>query len=122
MLRRISKKEKPSTTARNRRKRKIRAKLSGTAECPRLTVFRSNTAMYAQLIDDEAGKTIASASTATLKELKNTVEGAKGLGAAIAKLGQEKSVSKAVYDRSGYLYHGKIKAIADGAREAGLKI
>ncbi len=84
MLRRISKKERPSTTARNRRKCKIRSKLSGTAECPRLTVFRSNTAMYAQLIDDEGGKTLGSASTVTLKKLKNTVEGAKGLGAAIA--------------------------------------
>lgn len=122
MLRRISKKEKPSTTSRNRRKRKIRAKLSGTAQCPRLTVFRSNTAMYAQLVDDEAGKTIVSVSTATLKDLKNTVEGAKGLGTAMAKLCKEKSIDKAVYDRNGYLYHGKIKAIADGAREAGLKI
>lgn len=121
-MRRVSKKEKPSTTARNRRKRKIRAKLSGTGTCPRLTVFRSNTAIYAQMIDDQSGKTIGSVSTASLKDVKNTVDGAKAVGKAVADILKQKSISNAVFDRNGYLYHGKIKALAEGAREGGLKI
>ncbi len=108
---------------RYKRKKRIRSRLAGTSDKPRLSVFKSNTNLYVQLVDDEAGKTIASASTqekANRGSVKNTIEGAKHLGQLIAKRAAEKKISRIVFDRSGYIYHGKIKALADAAREAGL--
>jgi large subunit ribosomal protein L18 len=103
-------------------KKRIRAKLEGTAERPRLVVFRSNSNVYAQLVDDAKGHTIAAAST-TEKELaksKANIEGSKLVGSLVAKRALAKGVKDVVFDRGGYLYHGKIKALADAAREAGL--
>ena len=104
---------------------KIRNRFSGTAECPRLAVFRSNNHMYAQVIDDTVGKTLVSASTLQ-KDVKanlektNNVEAAAYLGKVIAERALEKGVKDVVFDRGGFVYHGKIKALADAAREAGL--
>ena len=107
-----------------KRKTRIRAKIEGTGKLPRLSVFRSNAGIYAQLIDDVKGVTLASASTKddglTIKS-KGGVEGAKAVGQLIAKKAVTKGISSVVFDRSGYLYHGRIKALADAAREAGLK-
>ena len=103
------------------RKRRIRAKVSGTMERPRLTVFKSLKGIYAQVIDDESGKTLASARLAEIKKAKNTAEGALEVGKLIAKKCAEAKISSVVFDRAGYQYHGKIKAIADGAREGGLQ-
>jgi large subunit ribosomal protein L18 len=105
-----------------KRKRRISAKVQGTLERPRFSVFRSNKQIYAQLIDDTKGATLVAASTleADLK-VHGSVEGAKALGAVLAKRALAKNVSKVVFDRSGYLYHGQIKALADAAREAGLQ-
>jgi len=111
--------------ARKRRKMRIRKKVNGTPERPRLVVFRSNRSIYAQLVDDEHGVTIAAASSLTMgKEsggLKLTKETAGKIGKEIAKLAKEKNISEVVFDRNGYIYHGRIKALADGAREEGLK-
>lgn len=107
------------TDHRLRRKRKIRAKVAGTAVRPRLTVFRSNLQISVQLIDDAAGKTIVAGSTKELKA-KSTMEGAKKLGEAIAKKAKEKKIDSVVFDRNAYKYHGRIKALADAAREGGL--
>lgn len=104
---------------RTRRKLRIRAKVAGTALRPRLSVYRSNTAVYAQLIDDVAGITIASASS--LKEKKANTDVAKKVGAEIATAAKAAKVDACVFDRNGYQYHGVIKAIADGAREGGLQ-
>lgn len=107
-----------------KRKRRIRASLSGTFDKPRFSVFRSNRYLYAQLIDDGKGHTLVSASSLEeeLKEkVKLTVEGAKTIGHLIAKRALSKNISSVVFDRGGYLYHGCIKALADAAREAGLK-
>ena len=104
---------------------KIRNRCSGTPECPRLAVFRSNNHMYAQVIDDTVGKTLVSASTLQ-KDVKanlektNNVEAAAYLGKVIAERALEKGVKDVVFDRGGFVYHGKIKALADAAREAGL--
>lgn len=108
---------------RQRIKYSIRAKVSGTAERPRLSVFRSNKAIYAQLIDDVAGHTLAAASSVELKtEVEGfTVEVAKKVGQRIAEKAVAKNIAAVVFDRNGYLYHGKVKALADGAREGGLK-
>ncbi|MDR1930530.1 MAG: 50S ribosomal protein L18 [Treponema sp.] len=110
---------------RKRRKRKvhIRKTLSGTAERPRLSVTRSNRALYMQVIDDAKGHTLASASTLEkdLKDLKPTVEGAGRLGEVMGKRLLEKNISAVVFDRNGYLYHGLVKAMADGARKAGIQ-
>jgi large subunit ribosomal protein L18 len=105
-----------------KRKRRISARIEGTAERPRFAVFRSNRHIYAQLIDDTKGHTLVSASTLE-EDLKvhGSVEGAKVLGGVIAKRALSKNVAQVVFDRSGYLYHGQIKALADAAREAGLK-
>ena len=106
-----------------KRHRKIRRTLSGTDVTPRLCVFRSNQAIYAQLIDDVAGITIVSASTLD-KEVKTKLankEAAKEVGTLIAKKATEKGVESVVFDRSGYQYHGVIKEFAEAAREAGLK-
>ena len=110
------------TDKRIRLKKKIRAKVSGTASMPRLSVFRSNMFIYAQLIDDEAGKTLASSSD--IKAKKGTKsERAKQVGAEIAAKAKakEKKLEKAVFDRNGFKYTGRIKTLADSARENGLK-
>ena len=105
--------------------RKLRNRFSGTAERPRLAVFRSNNHMYAQIIDDTVGNTLVSASTLQ-KDVKaelektNSVEAAAYLGTVIAKKAIEKGITSVVFDRGGFIYHGKIKALADAAREAGL--
>jgi large subunit ribosomal protein L18 len=109
--------------ARGRIRERIRSKVKGTAERPRLAVFRSLKYMYAQVIDDAAGKTLASAST---REGEATAKGAnaaaaKALGALIAKKAKDKGITRVVFDRGGYLYHGNIKALADAARENGLE-
>lgn len=107
-----------------KRKKRIRSNVGGTAEKPRFAVFRSNTHLYAQLIDDERGTTLVSASTLEKDQkgkLRNNLSGAKTVGEMIAKRAIEKKIDRVVFDRSGYLYHGKIKALADAAREAGLK-
>jgi large subunit ribosomal protein L18 len=111
-------------SARKRRHRRVRKKILGTAERPRLSVFRSNSHLYAQVINDLAGKTVASASTLE-KELKKklkatTIDAAKKVGELIAKRTIEIGVKTVVFDRSGYLYHGKVKSLAEAAREAGL--
>ncbi len=106
--------------------RKIRNRFSGTAERPRLAVFRSNNHMYAQVIDDTVGKTLVAASTLE-KDVKaelektNDVEAAAYLGKVIAKRAIEKGITTVVYDRGGFIYQGKIKALAEAAREAGLE-
>ena len=105
---------------------KIRNRFSGTAERPRLAVFRSNNHMYAQIIDDTVGNTLVAASTLE-KDVKaelektNNVDAAAYLGTVIAKRALEKGITKVVYDRGGFIYQGKIEALADAAREAGLK-
>lgn len=103
--------------------RKIRNKIKGTAERPRLCVFRSNNHIYAQIIDDTKGMTIVSASTLDKDfslEKKNDVEAAKTIGATIAKKALDKGIDSVVFDRGGYIYHGKVQALADAARETGL--
>ena len=117
--------KKSRSVVRVNKHRKLRNRLSGTAECPRLAVFRSNNHMYAQIIDDTVGHTLVSASTLQ-KEVKaelnktNDVEAAAYLGKVIAERAIEKGIKDVVFDRGGFIYHGKIKALADAAREAGL--
>ena len=109
---------------RSRIKKRIRKVVNGNASVPRLSVFRSNKQIYAQLIDDLSGKTLASAGS-TSKELKdskgNKTNQAKSIGAAIAQKAIAKGITNVHFDRNGYLYHGNIKAFAEGAREGGLK-
>ena len=101
---------------------RIRVKISGTTERPRLNVYRSLNHLYAQVIDDSKGQTVASASTMSLKvETSGNVAAAKEVGKAVAELAVKAGVKKVVFDRGGYLYHGRIKALADAAREAGLE-
>ena len=101
--------------------RRVRGKISGTAERPRLSIFRSNKNIYAQLIDDVAGVTLASASTLDENVSDATkLEQAAAVGKAIAEAAKAKNISTVVFDRSGYLYHGRIQALADAARENGL--
>ena len=113
------------TKVRENKHRKIRNRFSGTAERPRLAVFRSNMHMYAQIIDDVAGTTLCSACTVQ-KEVKeqlektNDVAAAAYLGTVIAKRALEKGITEVVYDRGGFIYQGKVKALAEAAREAGL--
>lgn len=107
---------------RQRRHKKIRAKIFGTADRPRLSVFRSPKHIYAQLIDDDKGKILASASDLEFKGKKKAkTDKAKEIGNLIAKKAVENKIEKAVFDRGGYKYHGRVKALADGAREGGLK-
>ena len=108
---------------RERRHRRVRTKISGTAECPRLCVYRSNSNIYAQVIDDVKGVTLAQASTLdkAVKTKKSNKEAAKEVGALIAKRAIEKNIKTVVYDRGGYIYHGIIKELAEAAREAGLE-
>lgn len=102
-------------------KARVRGKISGTAERPRLTVFRSNKQIYAQVIDDEAGRTLASASSLKLEATGTKQEVAALVGAAVAKAALAVGVETVVFDRNGYLYHGRVKQLAEAAREAGLK-
>ena len=116
----------PSLTvreARLRRHRRVRAKVHGTAERPRLVVFRSNRGIEAQLVDDDAGKTLASASHLALaKSFKgDKTAQAEAVGKALAAAAKKAGVDTCVFDRGGYLYHGRVKALADGAREGGLE-
>lgn len=108
---------------RQRLKYHIRKKVKGSAERPRLSVFRSNTSIYAQIIDDIQGVTLVSASTLDLGERKanSNVEAALAVGKKIAEKAQAAGILAVVFDRNGYLYHGKVKALAEGAREGGLK-
>jgi large subunit ribosomal protein L18 len=108
--------------ARIRRHKRVRKTLSGTAEQPRLVVFRSNRGIEAQLIDDVAGKTLAASSTLGLKSFKgNKIEQAAEVGKSLAAAAKSAGIESAVFDRGGYLYHGRVKALADAAREGGLK-
>ena len=116
----------PSLTvrqARERRHRRVRAKVRGSAERPRLVVFRSNRGIEAQLVDDDAGKTLASASHLALaKSFKgDKTAQAEAVGKALAAAAKKAGVDRCVFDRGGYLYHGRVKALADGAREGGLE-
>ncbi|MEK7575497.1 MAG: 50S ribosomal protein L18 [Patescibacteria group bacterium] len=102
------------------RHKKIRKKIKGTSFCPRLSVFRSNKHIFIQLIDDEKGKTIISISDIKKKIKGNKTEIAKKMGIELAKMAKEKKVVRVVFDRGGYKYHGRIKAVAEGMREEGL--
>lgn len=105
----------------NRRAERIRAKIKGNAEKPRLTVFRSNKFVYAQLIDDEKRNTLVSASTLASKDKGTKVEKAMKIGEKLAEKALAKGIKKAVFDRKGYKYHGRVKAVAEGARKGGLE-
>jgi len=121
--------KKPSrAVARKKRHYRMRRNLSGTAARPRLTVFKSNKYIYAQLIDDVAGHTLASVSTLDKSFVKDNnlesasnVDAAKAVGTQVAKKALDKGIESIVFDRSGYIYHGKLQVLADAAREAGLK-
>jgi len=106
---------------RKKRHARVRNRISGTAECPRLNVFRSNTHIYAQLIDDVAGVTLASASSNEESISGTKVEQATAVGKLIAERGAEKGLKAVVFDRGGYIYHGRVKALAEAARENGLE-
>ena len=106
---------------RNKIKARIRGKVSGTAARPRMTVFRSNKQIYVQLIDDLAGKTLASANSLGITEKMTKCEQAAKVGELIAKKAQEAGITTVVFDRNGFLYHGRVKQLADAARNAGLK-
>jgi large subunit ribosomal protein L18 len=108
------------TLQRERRHTRIRSKVAGTESKPRLSVFRSNKAIYAQLVDDTKGQTLAAASSMGIKGKKG-VEAAKIVGQELAKVAKEKKIATCVFDRGGYEYHGQVKALAEGAREGGLK-
>ena len=102
-------------------RRGIRQKISGTKERPRLSVFKSNKGIYAQLIDDDSGHTLASASSKELGKTGVTVPISKDVGKKLAEKAVASGIDTVIFDRSGYLYHGRVKALADGAREGGLK-
>ncbi len=110
--------------ARLRRHRRVRGKISGTAERPRLAVFRSSKHIYAQIIDDVAGVTLASASSMDkgFEGFGGNIEAATKVGNAVAKKALEKGIDTVVFDRGGFVYHGRVKALAEGAREGGLKL
>ncbi len=114
---------KETQTKRYRRHKRVRAKIFGNAKVPRLGVFRSGLHIYAQVIDDEKGKTLLSASDRELKRKKGQkkIDRAKEVGKLIAKKALEKKIEKVVFDRGGYQYHGRVRALAEGAREGGLK-
>ena len=119
MIRKVSR-----NVMRQARHERVRATVHGTSACPRLNVFRSNSNIFAQIIDDEAGVTIVSASSLD-KDLKlengSNIEAATKVGEDVAKKALEKNITNVVFDRGGYVYHGRVKALADAAREAGLK-
>lgn len=112
-----------SNKARTKRHARVRAKISGTPECPRLNVFRSANHIYAQIIDDVNGVTLASASSLQkdFGESGGNIAGAKKVGEMIAKIALEKGIATVIFDRGGFLYHGRVKELAEGARENGLK-
>ncbi len=116
------------TTRRSRKKVRIRKKINGTADRPRISVFRSLNQIYVQMIDDATGKTLVAASSLSkdiqddLKKAKSKTDKSKIVGALLAKKAADAGIKTGVFDRSGYKYHGRIKAVAEGAREAGLKI
>ena len=117
MLKKVSRNDE-----RVRRHVRVRTKISGTPECPRLNVFRSNSNIHAQIIDDVNGKTLVSASSVELKlENGGNVEAAKTVGTEVAKRALAANIENVVFDRGGYIYTGRVKALADAAREAGLK-
>jgi large subunit ribosomal protein L18 len=109
--------------ARLTRHKRVRGKISGTAECPRLNVFRSLNHIYAQIIDDDKGVTLAAVSTMDkgIDGYGGNKEAAKKVGLAVAKMAADKGITTVVFDRGGYVYHGRIKELAEGAREGGLK-
>ena len=107
--------------ARLTKKARIRKKVNGTSERPRLCVYRSGRHIYAQIVDDAAGKTLFSTSSLKMGDKLSGKEQATKVGQEIAKLAKSKSVESVVFDRNGYLYHGRVKALAEGAREGGLK-
>ena len=118
--------KKSRSEVRVKKHNRLRNHLSGTTECPRLAVFRSNNHMYAQIIDDTVGKTLVSASTNEPEAKKalektNNVEAATVVGTVVAKKALEKGITTVVYDRGGFVYEGKVKALAEAAREAGLE-
>ena len=116
--------KRPDTNAqRLKRHKRVRAKLSGTPERPRLNVFRSNANIYAQIIDDVNGVTLASANTLEkeFEGLTGNCEGAKKVGAVLAERAKAKGISEVVFDRGGYIFHGRVAALAEGAREGGLE-
>lgn len=117
MLKKVSRNDE-----RLRRHKRVRTKISGTPECPRLNVFRSNTHIHAQIIDDVNGKTLAAASSVDMKLANGgNVDAAKAVGAEVAKRAAAANITNVVFDRGGYIYAGRVKALADAAREAGLK-
>lgn len=115
-------KKESNNVARLRRHARVRKNISGTKECPRLNVFRSNNGIYVQVIDDVTGTTLVSSSSLELK-IKNggNIEAAQAVGKDIAKKCLDKKIKKVVFDRGGYQYHGRVSALADAAREAGLE-
>ena len=112
-----------SNIARKKRHVRVRGQISGTAECPRLNVYRSLANIYVQLIDDEAGVTLAQASTVEkdFAQYGGNVEAAKAVGKKLAERATEKGIKECVFDRGGYVYHGRVAAVAEGAREGGLE-
>ena len=117
MINKVSK-----NVTRQRRHARVRAKVSGTSSCPRLNVFRSNSHIFAQIIDDTNGTTLVSSSSLALKlESSSNIEAATKVGTDIATKALEKNITNVVFDRGGYVYHGRVKALAEAAREAGLK-
>lgn len=106
--------------ARKRRQKRVRVNMAGTSTSPRLSVYRSNTSIYAQLIDDEKGETLGRVSSLDIKSKGNKVDIAKLVGKQIAEVAKSKKIEKVVFDRGGNLYHGRVKALAEAAREAGL--
>lgn len=110
-----------SNEARLRRHKRVRSKISGTPECPRLNVFRSGKHIYAQIIDDVNGVTLCSASSLKGVEDGGNKEGARKVGSMIAEAAKAGGISEVVFDRGGYIYHGRVKELAEGAREGGLK-
>ena len=116
--------KRPNTNAqRLKRHRRVRGKISGTPECPRLNVFRSELHIYAQIIDDVNGTTLCSASTVEkgFEGTTSNMEAAKKVGLAVAERAKAKGIEVVVFDRGGYIYHGRVKALAEGAREGGLQ-
>lgn len=115
----------PRTVARTKRVRRIRKKITGTSERPRLRVFKSNKHIYAQIIDDTAGRTLVTMSTVdkefTASEDKGKTSDAKAVGMKIAERAKAAGIETVVFDRGGYIYHGRVKSLSDGAREGGLK-
>jgi large subunit ribosomal protein L18 len=107
--------------ARMRRHRRVRSKIAGTAERPRLAVFRSNRGIFAQLVDDSSGRTLAAAGWNSFSSSGSKTEQASAVGKALGQAAKRAGIERCVFDRGGYLYHGRVKALAEGAREEGLK-